>query len=120
MSPARKCYHLLEYKFFRCPSEQQSQFPFIEFADIDIVSTSKKFDANDILINSAIVHISTSQNCVSNTAVTQIKFLRTFEIFPATNIVSFNIIKHKGITQILDVPAYGHMIGRAHLLSAAD
>ena len=83
----------------------------IELADIDIVSTAKKFDANDILINSAIVHISASQNCVSNAAVTQIKFLRAFEIFPATNIVSLNIIKYKSIAQILNVFADGYMIG---------
>ena len=43
----------------------------IELADIDIVSTAKKLDANDVFIYSAVIHISASQYCISNTAVTQ-------------------------------------------------
>ena len=43
----------------------------IELADIDIVSTAKKFNANNIFIYSAVIHISASQYCISNTAVTQ-------------------------------------------------
>ena len=38
--------------------------------DIDIVSTAKKLDANDVFIYSAIIHISASKYCISNTAVT--------------------------------------------------
>ena len=82
----------LNINFFAAPLSNKVNFLFIELADIDIVSTAKKFDANDILINSAIVHISASQNCVSNTAVTQIKFLRAFEIFCSRD--CFHIVTH--------------------------
>ena len=51
-------------------------FLLIELADIDIISTAKKLDANDVFIYSAIIHISASQYCISNAAVTQIELLR--------------------------------------------
>ena len=86
-------------------------FLLIELTDINIVSTAKKFNTDHILIDSAIVHISASQYCISNAAVAQIELLRAFKIFLASNIVPFNVVKHKGITQIVDILANGYMIG---------
>ena len=56
-------------------------FLLIELADINIVSTAKKLDANDVFIYSAVIHISASQYCISNTAVTQIELFRAFKVF---------------------------------------
>ena len=55
----------------------------IEFTDIDIVSTAKKLDANDVFIYSTIIHISASQDRISNAAVTQIELFRAFKVFAA-------------------------------------
>ena len=85
----------------------------IELADIDIVSTAKKLDANDVFIYSALIHISASQYCISNTTVTKIELFRAFKVFLASDIVSLNIIKYKSIAQILNILADGYMIGRS-------
>src|SRR5699024_7889682 len=45
-------------------------FLLIDLADIDIISTTKKLDTNNIIIYSAIVYSSAFQYCRSNTAVT--------------------------------------------------
>ena len=75
------------------------------------ISTAKKLDANDVFIYSAIIHISASQYCISNTAVTQIELFRAFKVFLTSDVVSLNIIKYKSIAQILNVLADGYMIG---------
>ena len=82
----------------------------IELADIDIVSTAKKLDANDVFIYSAVIHISASQYCISNTTVTKIELFRAFKVFLASDVVSLNIIKYKSIAQILNVLADGYVI----------
>ena len=86
-------------------------FLLIEFADIDIISTAKKLDTNNVFIYSAIVYISASQYCISNTAVSQIELFRAFKVFLTSDVISLNIIKYKSIAQILNVLADGYMIG---------
>ena len=75
------------------------------------ISTAKKLDANDVFIYSAIIYISASQYCISNTAVTQIELFRAFKVFLTSDVISLNIIKYKSIAQILNVLADGYMIG---------
>ena len=60
----------LNIKLLAAPLSNKVNLLLIELADIDIVSTAKKLDANDVFIYSAIIHISASQYCISNTAVT--------------------------------------------------
>src|SRR5699024_2625196 len=72
---------------------------------------AKKLDTNNVFIYSAIVYISASQYCISNTAVTQIELFRAFKVFLTSDVISLNIIKYKSIAQILNVLADGYMIG---------
>ena len=62
----------------------------LEFTDINIISTTKKLDANDVFIYSAIIHISASQYCISNTAVTKIELFRAFKVFLTSDVVSLS------------------------------
>ena len=101
----------LNIKLLAASLSNKVDFLLIELADIDIVSTAKKLDANDVFIYSAIIYISASQYCISNTAVTQIELFRTFKVFLTSDVVSLNIIKYKSIAQILNVLADGYMIG---------
>mgnify|MGYP007085015822 CR=1 FL=1 len=101
----------LNIKLLAASLSNKVDFLLIELADIDIISTAKKLDANDVFIYSAIIHISASQYCISNTAVTQIELFRAFKVFLASDVVSLNIIKYKSIAQILNVLADGYMIG---------
>ena len=101
----------LNIKLLAASLSNKVDFLLIELADIDIVSTAKKLDANDVFIYSAIIHISASQYCISNAAVTQIELFRAFKVFLSSDVVSLNIIKYKSIAQILNVFANGYMIG---------
>ena len=60
----------LNIKLLAASLSNKVDFLLIELADIDIVSTAKKLDANEVFIYSAIIHISASKYCISNTAVT--------------------------------------------------
>ena len=80
----------------------------------DVLSGKTAYYSNlayDVFIYSSIIHISAPQYCISNTAVTQIEFLRAFKVFLTSDVVSLNIIKYKSIAQILNVFADGYMIG---------
>ena len=103
----------LNIKLLAASLSNKVDFLLIELADIDIVSTAKKLDANYVFIYSAIIYISASQYCISNTAVTQIELFRTFKVFLTSDVVSLNIIKYKSIAQILNVLADGYVIGRS-------
>ncbi len=78
----------LNIKLFATSLSNKVDFLLIELADIDIISTAKKLDANDVFIYSAIIHISASQYCILNTAVTQIELFIAFKIFLASDVVS--------------------------------
>lgn len=43
-------------------------FLLIELAHINIISTAKQFNTNDILIYSAIVHVSAAEYCIADTS----------------------------------------------------
>ena len=86
-------------------------FPLIELTHINIISTAKQFNTNDILIYSAIVHVSAAEYCITDTGITQIELLGAFQIFLPSNVITFNIIKHESIAQIFNVFANGYMIG---------
>lgn len=60
---------------------------------------------------SAVIHISASQNCISNAGITEIEFFRAFQILLATNIKPLDIIENKSIAKILNVFAHSNMIG---------
>jgi len=76
----------LNIKLLAASLSNKVDFLLIELADI--VSTAKKLDANDVFIYSAIIHISASQYCILNTAVTQIELFIAFKIFLASDVVS--------------------------------
>ena len=78
----------LNIKLLAASLSNKVDFLLIELADIDIVSTAKKLDANNVFIYSAIIHISASQYCILNTAVTQIELFIAFKIFLASDVVS--------------------------------
>ena len=111
----------LNINLFATSLSNKVDFLLIELADIDIISTAKKLDTNNVFIYSAIVYISASQYCISNTAVTQIELFRAFKVFLTSDVISLNIIKYKSIAQILNVLADGlHDWLESHLLSVAD
>ena len=53
-------------------------FPLIELADINIISTAKKLDANDVFIYSAIIHI-LSANSICKMSLSKIQNFLFFE-----------------------------------------
>ena len=53
-------------------------FPLIELADINIISTAKKLDANDVFIYSAIIHI-LSANSIYKMSLSKIQNFLFFE-----------------------------------------
>ena len=102
----------LNINFFTASLRNKVDFFLIELADINIVSTAQKLDADHVFIDSAVVHISASEDRIADAAVTQIELFGAFKILLATNIVSFHIIEHKGVAQILDILADGYVVGR--------
>ena len=85
-------------------------FLLIKLSNIDIVSPAKQFNTNDVLIYSAVIHISSAKDSITNTGITQIKFLGAFKLFPAMNVITLNIIKDESIAQILDISANCDMV----------
>ena len=87
-------------------------FFLIQLSNINIVTTAQKFDADHIFINSAVIHISAAQDCITNPRITQIEFLGAFQILLATNIISLNIIENKSVAQIFDIFAHRYVTCR--------
>src|SRR5699024_2674391 len=85
----------LNINLFATSLSNKVDFLLIELADIDIISTAKKLDTNNVFIYSAIVYISASQYCISNTAVTQIELFRAFKVYHTSHVISLIIIKYK-------------------------
>ena len=68
----------LNIKLLAASLSNKVDFLLIELADIDIVSTAKKLDANDVFIYSAIIHISASQYCMVVSKTTHFIVLKFF------------------------------------------
>ena len=60
----------LNIKLLAASLSNKVDFLLIELADIDIVSTAKKFDANDVFIYSAIIHVSCTKNSITYANIT--------------------------------------------------
>src|SRR5699024_12395057 len=82
----------LNITLFATSLSNKVDFLLIELADIDIISTAKKLDTNNVFIYSAIVYISASQYCISNTAVTHIALCSAFKAVRPSGVVRLNLI----------------------------
>ena len=113
-----KCFRIrniiadLNINFVASPLRYEINFFLIQLPDIYVKSPSKQFNADHVLICSAIVHIPASQNGIPDPCVAQIKFLCTFQILLSADIVALDIIKDESIAQIPDISANRYVIGR--------
>ena len=103
----------LNINFFAASLCDKVDFFLIQLSYVNIISAAKQLDAYYIFIDPAIIHISAAENCITNSAVTEIKFFRVRKILFSSNIVAFNIVKYKSIAQIFNIFTDSYMICRS-------
>ena len=64
----------LNIKLLATSLSNKVDFLLIELANINIISTAKKLDANDVFIYSAIIYISASEYCISNNSFLMLNY----------------------------------------------
>ena len=100
----------LNIDFFVTLLYNEVDFFLVQLSDIHIIPTAQKFNADHVFIHPAVIHISASQNGITDTCITQIKLYRAFQLFSTPDVIALNVVKDKGIAQISDILSNCYMI----------
>ena len=82
----------------------------VEYADIDLISSTEQLYRNHVFKYSAVVHIFCAELGIAESMVAQIILIVAGQILFAFNIISADFIKGKGIAQILNIRADRNMV----------